>query len=93
MDYETFRMQLAKANLTVSSFANLIKMNPTSITNYSTKSKIPAHLAIIVTLITKLADAGIDFHSAIESITLTYKNPRGSNSHSFGGNKQQGIEF
>ncbi len=89
MTYDEFRRQLGKAGLTVKSFADLIKLNPNSITNYATHGEVPPHLAIIATLMADMADHGLDFRAALARIQFAAAKPRGSLAQGkFGGNKQ-----
>ena len=52
MPYEDFLEELRKARLSVREFAELIGMNPNSISNYARTGELPAHLALIAVLST-----------------------------------------
>ena len=55
MAYAEFQQELKKAQLTAREFARLIRMNESSITNYSSKGTVPSHLAVIAKLIGTMA--------------------------------------
>ena len=68
MTYQEFQIELIKINLTIKELANLIGMNPNSITNYKSKEIIPLNLAIIVSLISSLKNNGLDPELIINEI-------------------------
>ena len=70
MDYEEFIRNIRKTGLTIKEFANLIKTNPNSITNLSTKEKMPKNLAIIAVLLGEIADKGIEYKYLFEKMDL-----------------------
>jgi hypothetical protein len=61
MTYEEFRRQLGKAGLTAKDFAELVKLNSNSITNYAKSGEVPSHLAVIAALLGEMAERKIDF--------------------------------
>ena len=75
--YADFQQELKKAQLTAREFARLIRMNESSITNYSSKGTVPSHLAVIATLIGALAAHEIDFRRVIRQTRIEPKRPRG----------------
>lgn len=77
MTYNEFCRQLGKAGLSIIEFANLIKMNHRSVSNYAATSKVPDHLAIIAALMGEMADGGLDFRKALGAIRVEFKKPRG----------------
>nr|WP_057928773.1 hypothetical protein [Burkholderia ambifaria] len=77
MAYAEFQQELKKAQLTAREFARLIRMNESSITNYSSKGTVPSHLAVIATLIGALAAHEIDFRHVIGKTAIEPKRPRG----------------
>lgn len=88
MIYDEFKRQLGKAGLSVKSFAELIKQNPNSITNYAAQGKIPPHLAIIATLMAHMADHGLNYRVALSQVHFDASKPRGSAvKGKFGGSK------
>lgn len=89
MTYDEFRWQLGKAGLSVKSFAELIKQNPNSITNYAAQGEVPPHLAIIAALMGDMAESGQDFRATLSRIQFDAAKPRGSAvKGTFGGIKQ-----
>lgn len=89
MTYDEFRRQLGKAGLSVKGFAELIKQNPNSITNYAAQGEIPPHIAIIAALMADMADHELDFRVALSRIRFEAAKPRGSAvKGKFGGKKQ-----
>lgn len=89
MIYEEFRRQLGKAGLTAKEFADLVKLNRNSITNYAAQSEVPAHWAIVAALMGEMAERQIDFKATLENIDISPKKVRGSAAKGkFGGSKQ-----
>ena len=87
--YEEFRRQLGKAGVTAYQFADLIKMNPNSVTNCSQKGVVPSHLAVISALMGEMAENGLDFRVALSKIDIKSKQSRGGAAKGrFGGRKQ-----
>lgn len=93
MTYDEFRRQLGKAGLSAKSFAELIKQNPNSITNYAAQGEVPPHLAIIVTLMADMADHELDFRVALSRIRFEAAKHRGSAVKGrFGGNQKRSVD-
>lgn len=89
MTYEEFRRQLGKAGVTAYQFADLIKMNPNSVTNCSQKGVVPSHLAVISVLMGEMAENSLDFRSALSKIDIKPKQSRGGAAKGrFGSSKQ-----
>lgn len=89
MTYEEFRRQLGKAGLTSKQFADLVKLNCNSVTNYATHGEVPAHWAIVAVLLGEMAERKIDFKSILEAIDISPKKVRGSAAKGkFGGSRQ-----
>lgn len=78
MDYSEFRKLLARTGLTLSAFAELLKMNRRSLTNYAANGTVPDHLAMIAALISNMADNGLDFRQVLQNVDIKKKKPRGS---------------
>jgi len=76
MKYDEFLRNVGKAGLTLCEFADLMKMNRISLSNYSKKAEVPSHLAVIATLMGILADNDINFAGSIDKIRITPKAPR-----------------
>lgn len=94
MTYDEFKRQLGKAGLNISQFAKLIKQTPNSITNYSSHSEVPPHLAIISSLMGDMADAGLDFKKTLSKIEIRANKPRGgAQKGKFGGSKQEMLNL
>lgn len=88
MRYEEFKRQLGKAGLTIAEFAELVKLNRKSISNYSKHGDIPSHLAVIITLLAEMAERKIDFRPILLKLQIEVNKPRGAGKGRFGGNKQ-----
>ena len=68
MPYTEFQRLVGKAGLSIKEFAELLDMNPNSITNYSKQGVVPTHIAVIVALISTMKDEGLDFYPIFEKI-------------------------
>jgi len=66
MEYDVFKAELKRAKLSVKAFAEILNMNPTSITNYRRIGSVPKHLATIAVLIAALTERGISYEEIIE---------------------------
>lgn len=94
MDYEEFRRQLGKAGLTNKEFAELVKINSNSITNYKKDGVVPAHWAIVALLMGILADNKLDFRTAMHGIDIEPNKARGSAGKGrFGADRQAELEL
>lgn len=92
MQYPEFQRQLGKAGLTVREFAELLKMNRNSVSNYARQGSVPAHLAVIATLLATLAEHRIDFRPLLAGLEIEEKKPRGSGTQGqFGGSRQADL--
>ena len=65
MPYSEFQRLIGKAGLTIKEFAELLGMNPNSITNYHKEGDIPSHIAIINS---SMKENGIDFYKVFEKV-------------------------
>lgn len=88
MTYIEFQRHVGKAGLTVKAFADLVKMNRVSLSNYAKMDTVPSHLAVIAALMGEMADKGLNFRDVLSRIDITPKKPRGAGIGKFGGNKQ-----
>lgn len=89
MTYDEFRRQLGKAGLTNKAFADLVKINSNSITNYKKDGGVPAHWAVVAVLMGFMADHKLDFRSALDGIEIEPNKVRGNAAKGkFGGSKQ-----
>lgn len=91
MTYDEFKRQLGKAGLSVKSFAELIKQNPNSITNYAALGEVPPHLAIIAALMGDMAESGLDFRDTLVRIRFDASKPRGSLKGLLGNNRHEEV--
>ncbi|WP_372396891.1 XRE family transcriptional regulator [Azospirillum sp. HJ39] len=75
------------------SFAELIGMNPNSITNYAARGVLPQHIALVAVLVAEMAVHGIDYRTAISKVAPT-KKPRGATHRGhFGGDRQTSMDL
>lgn len=93
MRYDEFRRQLGKAGLSVKEFADLVKLNRNSVTNYAQSGIVPTHLAVIAALLGEMAERKIDFRDVLSRIEIKPNKPRGAGIGKFGGNKQEGLNL
>lgn len=92
MNYEEFRRQLGKAGLTAKDFAELVKLNRNSITNYAKTGEVPSHLAVIAALLGEMAEHKIDFRNVLSRIEITPNKPRGAGVGKFGGKQKRVLK-
>jgi hypothetical protein len=91
--YAEFLAELERAGLSVRSFAELIGMNPNSITNYAGRGELPQHIALVAVLVAEMATRGLDYRSAIAKVAPTQK-PRGATRRGqFGGDRQAALDL
>jgi len=91
--YVKFLAELEHAGLSVRSFADLIGMNPNSITNYSGRGDVPQHIALVAVLVAEMAARGIDYRNPIAKVAPT-KKPRGATRPGrFGGDRQTSLDL
>jgi hypothetical protein len=94
MTYDEFQRQLGKAGVTTREFAELVKMNRVSLSNYAKTGEVPSHLAIIAVLIAEMAEKKMDYRSVLKGIEIAHKKPRGAGTDGrFGGDKQLALEL
>lgn len=77
MEYERFKQELRRAQLSNRAFAALLRLNPNSISNYKSSGVVPSHLGVIATLMGAMKEAGLDYESAIASIPIETNAARG----------------
>lgn len=93
MPYADFLAELERAGLSVRGFAELIGMNPNSITNYATRGDLPQHIALVSVLVAEMAARGIDYRATIAKVAPT-RQPRGATRRGrFGGDRQAALDF
>lgn len=83
MDYAEFKRQLGKAGISIKDFASLLKLQPTSISNYARAGKVSDHLAVIACLMGEMAENGLDYRHTIEQLVLEPNRPRGGRQAAF----------
>lgn len=94
MTYDEFLSELGKAGLSVRGFADVIGMNPNSVSNYASIGEVPRHLALIAVLLAEMNVRGIDSQPAVERVSAIRKKPRGRGKPGrFGGDKQEQLEL
>jgi hypothetical protein len=77
----------------VRSFAELIGMNPNSITNYAGRGELPQHIALVAVLVGEMAARGLDYRTVIAKVAPT-KKPRGATRRGhFGGDRQVDLDL
>ncbi len=93
MPYALFLAELDRAGLSVRSFAELVGMNPNSITNYAGRGELPQHIGLLAVLIAEMAVGGLNYRAAIAKVAPT-KKPRGATRRGhFGGDRQANLDL
>lgn len=93
MPYVEFLVELERAGLSVRGFAELIGMNPNSITNYAGRGELPQHIALVAVLVAEMATRGLDYRNVIAKVAPTRK-PRGAARRGrFGGDPQASLDL
>lgn len=92
MNYKTFRSHLGRAGLTNKDFADLVKLNSKSITNYAKDDKVPVHWAIVAMLMGELAGNGLEFQHLLRKMEIEPNKVRGAAAIGrWGGSKQNDL--
>ncbi len=92
MPYADFLEELKKTGLSVREFAELIGMNPNSISNYARTGELPTHLALITVLVVGISEMGGDYRRVMSRVERVRKKPRGSASQGrFSGRRQDRV--
>ncbi|PWJ84382.1 hypothetical protein C8D77_13316 [Mesorhizobium loti] len=78
MTYNDFIAELNKAGLSVRRFADLMGMQPNSISNNKKNGGIPIHLAVIASLLAEMSSRNVDFGPIFERLEPSRKKPRGA---------------
>lgn len=91
MNYKTFRAHLLGSGLNNKDFADLVKINSNSITNWKA-DRVPEHWAIAAILIAELARNGIEFRTLLQKMDIEPNKVRGraAKGH-WGGSKQMRL--
>lgn len=88
MTYDEFKRHMGKAGLTIRAFAELLRLNPVSISNYSKTGEVPSHLAVIVVLLGELAEQKVNYREVLAKADFAPKKARGAVKGKFGGDRQ-----
>ena len=76
MNYEELKRNIRKAGLDIKDFAELIKVNPNSITNLKSKEKMPKNTAVIAVLLGEMVDKGLEYKHLFEKLDLREQKAR-----------------
>ncbi len=94
MSYDDFIVELMKAGLSIRRFADLMRMQPNSISNNKQRGDVPVHLAVIASLLSEMASRKIAFEPVFERLQPNRKKPRGAaRAGKFAGDSQGVLEF
>lgn len=94
MTYDDFITELNKARLTVRRFAELMCMQPNSVSNNKKKGDVPVHLAVIASLLAEMASRNIDYVPIFERLKPSRKKSRGAaRAGKFAGDPQGMLEL
>ena len=94
MTYNDFINELNKAGLTVRRFADIMGMQPNSISNNKKKDEIPFHLAVIASLLAEMSVRNIDFEPIFSQLEPVRKKARGAaRTGKFAGHRQGVLEL
>lgn len=94
MLYTDFLDELGRAGLSVRAFAELIGMNPNSVSNYARTGELPTHLALIAVLVGGISDLGGDYRRVMSKVEIAPKKPRGGAGRGrFGGDRQSNLDL
>lgn len=74
MTYADLQINLIEMGLSIKDLANLLSMNPNSITNYKSNGMVPINLAITISLISSLKKAGLSPEDIINEVKNKHAN-------------------
>ncbi|MDB6430164.1 XRE family transcriptional regulator [Pseudomonas aeruginosa] len=77
MTYDDFLRELDKAGLSVKRFADLVGMQPNSVSNNKKRGEVPIHLAVIVSLLAEMSARQIDYEPVMARVQPIKKRARG----------------
>lgn len=69
MDYDELKRQIGKAGLTNKAFAELIGINPNSVTNFK-RTKVPSNIAIIAVLMAEMKEHGVEYQDLVKNLRV-----------------------
>ena len=78
MTFIEFKKKLLDAEITLPKFAKLIKVSEKNIQSYKKKDEVPNAIAALITCITHMHKAGLDYKKIIEELNLKPKKKKGS---------------
>lgn len=90
MSYREFSQHLARTGLSIREFADRVRMNKNSITNYS-GGDVSNSLAVIVVLMAYLHDNRLDTKDILANLDIAPNGPRGDGFGKFGGDPQRSF--
>lgn len=94
MTYDEFLGELNKAGLSVKHFADIVGMQPNSVSNNKKRGEVPIHLALIASLLAEMSACHIDYEPALARVKPIKKRPRGAAiGGRFAGDKQTALGF
>lgn len=94
MTYDNFLGELSKAGLSVKRFADLIGMQPNSVSNNKKRGEVPVHLALIASLLAEMSSHQINYEPVMARVQPIKKRPRGASVEGrFAGDKQATLGF
>lgn len=94
MLYADFLDAIGRSGLSVRAFAELVGMNPNSISNYARTGELPTHLALIAVLVAGVSELGGDYRRIMSKVELAPKKPRGGAGRGrFGGDRQSNLDL
>jgi len=92
--YDDFLGELNKAGLSVKQFADIVGMQPNSVSNNKRRGEVPIHLALIASLLAEMSAHHIDYEPAMARVQPVKKRPRGAAiGGRFAGDKQASLGF
>jgi hypothetical protein len=92
VDYDEFKRRLGKAGLNVREFSELVRCNCNTVSNYASRKAVPTHFAVSVTLMSEMAEKGLDFKAPLLALDVRGKLPRGlAAKNAFRGSKQRSM--
>jgi len=92
--YDDFLGELNSAGLSVKRFADLVGMQPNSVSNYKKRGEVPIHLALIASLLAEMSARHIDYKPVMVRVQPVKKRPRGGAiAGRFAGDKQTTLGF
>jgi hypothetical protein len=68
MDYVTFKDCIRRSGFGIKEFAELIGMNRKSISNYSSRTTVPEHLALIALLMVELEHRDVNIKEIVAKL-------------------------